>query len=162
MSGFQLAQINIGRLLAPTDSPQLADFMAGLDRINALAETQPGFVWRFTGEGSNNATDVRAFDDPMLAMNMSVWESPQALAAYVYRSDHVTFMRRRREWFAPDPAPLALWWIPAGHIPTPEEGRGRIEALRRDGPSPYAFTFRQLFPPPGANETGAPILDECA
>jgi hypothetical protein len=162
MSGYHLAQINIGRLLAPTDSPQLADFMAGLDRINALAEAQPGFVWRLTGDGANNATDIRAFDDPMLALNMSVWESPQALAAYVYRSEHVSFMRRRREWFEPHPAPLALWWIPAGHIPTPEEGRVRIEALRQDGPTPYAFTFRQLFPPPGRSETGAPILDECA
>jgi heme-degrading monooxygenase HmoA len=162
VSAWQLAQINIGRFLAPTDDPRLADFMDALDRINALAEGQPGFVWRLTGEGSNNATEIRVFDDPMMAMNMSVWESLEALAAFVYRSDHREVMRRRREWFeVPAEAFQALWWVSAGRVPTPHEGRERLEALRRDGPSPFAFTFREPFGPPGA-ATVDPVLDECA
>jgi hypothetical protein len=98
----------------------------------------------------------------MVAMNMSVWESLEALAAFVYRSEHRLFMRRRREWFeAPDALYLALWWVPSGHRPTPAEGRERLETLRRDGPTPYAFSFREPFPAPGG-PAEAPVLDECA
>jgi Domain of unknown function (DUF3291) len=161
MSGHHLAQINIGRLVAPYNSAPLAEFVANLGRINALADSHTGFVWRLTGAG-DDATDVQAFDDPLIAMNMSVWESLEALAAFAYRSAHRDFMRRRREWFEPPAeAYMALWWVPAGHRPTPAEGRARLEALRRDGPTPLAFTFRQPFPPPGANDV-SPILDECA
>ncbi|HEY1425264.1 MAG TPA: DUF3291 domain-containing protein [Caulobacteraceae bacterium] len=161
MSGWRLAQINIGRLVAPYGSPPVAEFVAALPQINALADAQAGFVWRLTGEG-NDATDIRAFDDPMVAMNMSVWESLEALAGFVYRSQHRDFMRRRREWFeAPGEAYMALWWVPADHRPSPAEGRARLEALRRDGPTPFAFSFRQPFPAPGGPEE-APILDECA
>lgn len=161
MSGWQLAEINVGRLVAPYGSPPVAEFVANLPKINALADAQPGFVWRLTGEG-DDATDIQAFDDPMMAMNMSVWESLEALAAFVYRSGHRDFMRRRREWFeAPADAYLALWWVPAGHRPTPAEGRARLEALRRDGPTPFAFSFRQPFPAPDG-PAEAPILDECA
>ena len=161
MSAFQLAQINIGRLVAPYNSPPLAEFVANLGRINALADASPGFVWRLTGAG-NDATDIQAFDDPMVAMNMSVWESLEALAAFAYRSAHRDLMRRRREWFeAPAEAYMALWWVPDGHRPTPAEGRARLEALRRDGPTPSAFSFRQPFAAPGAGGV-EPILDECA
>jgi hypothetical protein len=161
MSGWQLAQINIGRLVAPYGSPPVAEFVASLPKINAVADAQAGFVWRLTGDG-DDATDIQAFDDPMLAMNMSVWESLEALAAFVYRSEHRDFMRRRREWFeAPAGAYMALWWVPAGHRPTPAEGRARLEALQRDGPTPFAFSFRQPFPAPGGLEE-TPILDECA
>jgi hypothetical protein len=158
---FHLAQINVGRLIGPIDSPLVAGFVANLDRINALADGQPGFVWRLTGEG-NNATDIQAFDDPGIALNMSVWESLEALAAFVYRSGHRDVMRRRREWFeAPAEPYMALWWVPAGHIPTPAEGRERLETLQRLGPTPAAFSFREPFAPPGAAAI-APVLDECA
>ncbi len=161
MSGYQLAQINVGRLVAPIGSPQVAEFVANLDRINALADSQPGFVWRLTGAG-NNATDIQAFDDPAIALNMSVWESLEALAAFVYRSDHLGVMRRRREWFeTPAEAYMTLWWVPAGHIPTPAEGRERLETLQRLGPTAAAFSFRHPFPAPGS-ESQDPILDECA
>jgi len=161
MSAFHLAQINIGRLVAPVGSPEVAEFVANLDRINALAEAQPGFVWRLTGEG-DDATDIHAFDDPLVALNMSVWESLQTLAAFAYRSGHRDVMRRRREWFEPPAeAYIALWWVPAGHRPTPAEGRERLEALRRDGPTPFAFSFREPFPAAGAAPP-APVLDECA
>ena len=161
MSAWRLAQINVGRLIAPIDSPLVAEFVANLAPINALADSQPGFVWRLVGEGGD-ATDIQAFDDPRIAVNMSVWESLETLAAFAYRSAHRDVMRRRREWFEVPTQPfVALWWIPAGHIPTPAEGRERLETLQRLGPTAWAFTFRQPFPPPGEAEA-APILDECA
>lgn len=161
--GHHLAEINIGRLAAPLDSPQLKDFVDNLSRINALAEASPGFVWRLTGEG-NNATDIRPFDDdPMMAINMSVWTDLASLGAYVYRSDHVSIMRRRREFFeVPTEAFMTLWWVPAGHVPSVAEGIDRLERFRRHGPTPFAFSFRQPFPPSAAGGPIDPILDECA
>ena len=162
MSRYHLAEINIGRLRAPVGDPMIAEFVANLDRINALADGSPGFVWRLTGAG-NDATDVRPdASDPMLAMNMSVWESVAALGAFVYRSDHLGVMRRRAEWFEKLELYMALWWVPAGHIPTVEEGMARIETLRRLGPTAQAFTFRDPFPAPDAREAPPPVLDECA
>jgi hypothetical protein len=162
MSGFQLAEINIGRLRAPVEDPAIADFVANLDRINALADGAPGFVWRLTGEG-NNATDIRPdADDALMAVNMSVWESVAALGAFVYRSDHLGVMRRRAEWFEKLELYMALWWVPAGHRPTVAEGMARIETLRRLGPTPEAFTFKITYPAPDAQEAPPPVLDECA
>jgi len=162
MSQFHLAEINIGRLRAPVDHPMIADFVANLDRINALADASPGFVWRLTGAG-NDATDIKPDPaDEMMALNMSVWESPQALGAFVYRSDHQPVMRRRAEWFEKLELYIALWWVPIGHIPTVEEGMARIDALRRLGPTAESFTFRTIFPPPDAEVAPPPVLDECA
>ena len=158
-----LAQINIGRLAAPLDGPELKPFVDNLDRINALAETSPGFVWRLTGEG-NNATDIRPFDgDPMMAVNLSVWTDLGSLGAYVYRSGHVEIMRRRREFFeVPAEAFMALWWVPAGQVPTLADAIGRLEHFRRHGPTPYAFSFREPFPPAADLEPIDPVLDQCA
>lgn len=162
MTRYHLAQINIGRLRAPVDDPMIAEFVANLERINALADAAPGFVWRLTGEG-NDATDIRPdAADPLIALNMSVWESVQALGAFVYRSDHLSVMRRRAEWFEKLELYMALWWVPAGHVPTVEEGMGKIETLRRLGPTAEAFTFRDPFPAPDADEAPPPVLDECA
>lgn len=157
---FHLAQLNIGRFRAPTDDPRLADFMGNLDRINALAESSPGFVWRLTGEG-NNATDVRAFDDPMMAVNLSTWGDLESLGAFVYRTAHREIMRRRREWFEAMESYMVLWWVPAGHMPTPAEALERLEILKASGPTADAFTFRNPFPSPDAKPV-APILDKCA
>jgi hypothetical protein len=162
MSRHHLAQINIGRLRAPVDDPMIADFKASLDRINAIADAAPGFVWRLTGEG-NDATDIRpSADDALLAVNMSVWESVAALGAFVYRSDHLPVMRRRAEWFEKMELFMCLWWVPAGHIPTVAEGLARLESLRRLGPTAEAFTFKDPFPAPDAAEPPLPVLDECA
>jgi hypothetical protein len=145
---FHLAQINIGRLRAETDDPMIAEFMAALDGINALAERSPGFIWRFMTE-DGNATAVRPFEDELLLINMSVWESVESLGDYVYRSDHTSYLRRRREWFERiEEAIFALWWVPAGHRPTVAEGIEAIEHLRSCGPTPRAFTFRQPFSQP--------------
>ena len=160
MGGFELAQINIGLFKYPVAAPEMRGFTDNLDRINALAEQQPGFVWRLTGEG-NDATDIRAFDDPMMALNISVWTDIDSLAAFVYRTAHRDVMRGRREWFEPVETYMTLWWVPAGHRPTPAEGRERLETFQRLGPTAEAFSFRHPFPPRGG-DTVQPVLDECA
>jgi len=145
--GLRLAQCNIARLQAPIDAPETADFVAALDSINALAEASPGFVWRLQDD-SGNATSIQAFDDEMLIVNMSVWESVEALSAFTYRSAHKDVLRRRREWFEPmADASVVLWWVPADTLPTVEEAQTRLESLRRDGPTAEAFTFRTVVEP---------------
>jgi hypothetical protein len=147
---FHLAVFNIGRPTAPLDSVQLQAFMDGLDPINALAEQAPGFVWRYTAEGTNNATAARPFDDDVI-VNFGVWESREQLWDFVYRTNHLDFLRRRREWFQHMSEPfLVLWWVPAGHIPTMAEALEKLQQLRQQGPSPAAFTFREPFDPPVA------------
>ena len=144
---LHLAQINVGRLRAPTDDPLVAEFMSALDEINALAERSPGFVWRFQTE-DGNATAVRPYEDESILINMSVWESIETLGDYVYRTDHAAYLRRRREWFERlKEVIVALWWIPAGSHPTVSEGIERLEHLRMNGPTPRAFTFRHPFSP---------------
>lgn len=144
---YQLAQLNIAHLVAPIDSPPLADFVANLDRINALAESSPGFVWRIqTDEG--NATEIDFFG-PDYIVNMSVWEGLEALHNYVYRSAHTEILRRKKEWFhTMDDAHMVLWWVPASHRPTLDEAKLKLEALKANGPSAEAFTFKQAFDAP--------------
>jgi hypothetical protein len=146
---YHLAQVNIGRVRAPLDTPELADFVAALAPINALADASPGFVWRLQTE-DGDATAIRAFDDESVMVNMSVWESLEALADFTYRSAHTAVMRRRREWFHHTDVYLALWWVPAGHRPTVTEAQARLAHLAEHGPTPAAFTFRVPFPPPGS------------
>jgi heme-degrading monooxygenase HmoA len=156
MAAFHLAQCNIGRLLAPLDSPQLAGFVAALERINRMADEAPGFVWRLQTD-AGDATAIRAFEDEMLLVNMSVWESIEALAEFTYRTPHRDVMRRRRQWFERlAGAYLVLWWIPAGTLPAVADAKARLETLRRNGPSPDAFTFRSPFPSPEAWRVGDP------
>lgn len=152
---LHVAQFNIARLLAPTDSPQLADFVALLQPVNRLADVSPGFVWRLqTDEG--DATAIRPYDDDLILINMSVWESVETLRNFVYSSRHLEPLRRRAEWFERmTDHHLVLWWVPAGHIPTIEEGKQRLELLRRLGPSPEAFTFKHPYPPELAGGTSA-------
>ena len=158
---FHLAQFNIARFRLPQEHPVNADFINNLDRVNKDAETQPGFVWRFTGEG-NDALDVQAFEDPNVAVNMSVWTDLDSLGAFVYRNEgHLGIMRRRNEWFEKIEFHLVLWWVDEGHIPSIEEAKQRIELLAQLGPSEKAFTFRKPYPPPSGEQT-QPILDECA
>lgn len=146
---FHLAQLNVARLLAPLESEQLAGFVAQLEPINALADAAPGFVWRLQTE-AGDATSVQAFEDPWMLVNMSVWESLEALRAYVYGGAHAEVMRGRRQWFAKAMRPyMVLWWVPAGHRPNPAEAIGRLDLLGANGPTPDAFTFRTRFPADG-------------
>lgn len=145
---YHLAQINIGRLVAPLDDPRIADFIAQLDPINALAEQSPGFVWRLKSD-SGNATDIAYNDDPFVHVNMSVWKSVEDLRDYVYRSQHAHVLKDRSKWFEKMDKPYyCLWWIPAGHIPIVAEGRERLEHYQLHGPTPYSFWFQKLFPEP--------------
>ena len=154
---FQVAQVNIALPKAPVESPLLADFMALLDPINELADASEGFVWRLqTDEG--NATSIRPFKDERLMVNLSTWESVEALREFVYRSVHVEVMRRRREWFEHMRLYMVLWWVPAGHIPSVEEAKDRLAHLREHGPTPRAFTFREPFGPPDGSD--APLVDD--
>jgi len=150
MARFHLAQVNIGRVRAPLDDPIMDGFRTQLDPINALADRTPGFVWRLQTE-DGNATAIRPYQDELMAINMSVWESLEALKQFVYQSAHVGPLRDRKLWFEPIEGPIqALWWIPAGHIPTVDEAKARLVLLKERGPSPDAFTFRVPFPSPGS------------
>ncbi len=143
-----LAQINIGRLVAPPDDPRVADFVNALDEINALAERSPGFVWRLKSD-SGNALDIRYSEDPLEALNMSVWDSVESLLQYAYASEHIDFLKRRAEWFEKHTKPhYCLWWIPEEHVPTVAEGIERLEHYREHGATEYAFWFSQRFPKP--------------
>jgi hypothetical protein len=156
--GFELAQLNVGRMLAPVESPEIAGFVAQLEPINRLADASPGFVWRLQTD-SGNATDIRPTEDDLFLINMSVWSSIEALRAFTYSTAHVEVLRQRREWFERlATAHLVLWWVPAGHRPTVDEALDRLERLRRDGPTPAAFTFRTPFEP-DASGPGLPLVD---
>jgi hypothetical protein len=147
MSAFQLAQLNVSKLLEPLDSPRLAEFVANIGRINALAEDAPGFVWRLQGDGGD-ATGFRPYGDDYV-VNLTVWQDVDSLHAYAYHSAHADMFRRRNEWFKRSPVPtVAMWWVPAGHIPTMVEARAKLELLRAQGPSAESFTFKLRYPAP--------------
>jgi hypothetical protein len=160
MARYHLAQVNIGRMRAPIGDPIMEGFRTQLDPVNALADRSPGFVWRLQTE-EGNATAIRPYaDDDRMAINMSVWDSLESLRNYVYQSAHVAPLRDRKQWFEPLDGPiLALWWIPAGHIPSVAEAIERLEILKARGPSPEAFTFRQPFPAPGDEQPEGMGLD---
>ena len=145
MSEYHLAQVNIARMLAPIDSPAMADFVNNLDRINNIAEKNPGFVWRLTGD-ENNATALRVFEDDFLIINMSVWESIDALFNFTYASRHSAVLKRKKEWFHKmADMHMCFWYVEAGHEPSPEEAKQRLQYLNSHGESPYAFTFKGKF-----------------
>ena len=147
--GWHLAQVNVALPLEPLDSPRMAAFMAALEPVNAVADASRGFVWRLQTE-DGDATAIRAFGGRLM-INMSVWESVEALRAYVYGDAHAAVLRRRREWFARLGEPeTALWWIPAGAIPTIADAEERLGHLRARGPSPRAFTLREPRPAPSS------------
>src|SRR5262245_13485290 len=162
VADYELAQLNIAVMKEPLDSPVMADFVANLDRINAIAESSPGFVWRLkTDDG--NATALRPLGEQTL-VNMSVWRDVASLNDYVYKSAHTQIMRRRKEWFGRmAEASLVMWWVPAGHRPTIAEAIARLEALRKNGPTPEAFHFGAAFPPPDAQSSPEPFAlgDHC-
>ena len=163
MSACELAQLNIGIIRGPMDSPVMAEFAAGLEHINALADSSPGFLWRLQTE-AGDATTIRPFENENQLLNMSVWQDLEHLRRFVYRSAHAEYLGRRREWFEGiAEAYLVLWWVPRGHRPSVAEAIARLEMLRARGPSPEAFTFRATFPPPDAPASERPgtFADEC-
>ena len=145
-----LAQVNVAKGRGFITSPVMASFVAATGAVNRIADAAPGFVWRMKGEDENELA-MQVFGDPLLVINMSVWESVEALRAYTYTTEHVEIMRRRREWFTRSEGPhLAMWWIAEGTTPTPQEGRDRLNLLRTHGSTEHAFTFSQVFGPPAS------------
>jgi hypothetical protein len=159
---YELAQVNVARLAAPLESPQLADFVANLDPVNAAADAAPGFIWRLATE-AGNATTIQAFEwdaagSVGVIMNMSVWSGPDALADFVLGALHRAVLKRRREWFLlMREAYVACWWVPGGHRPSIAEAEDRIRQLRAHGPSPTVFTLRDRFAPPHLSVAGASV-----
>ncbi|WP_055483478.1 DUF3291 domain-containing protein [Sphaerimonospora mesophila] len=142
---MHLAQLNVAQLIAPLDAPQLADFVAALEPINAIADTAPGFVWRLKGGDQPTDTVKHDYGDHLL-VNFSVWESREALWNFVYRSPHLPVLRRRREWFHRVAEPYTvMWWVPRGYTPSLEEGMARLDLLRSQGPTSEAFTFQDFY-----------------
>lgn len=155
---FELAQVNISRLLAPLDSPELAEFVAALEPVNEVADGAPGFRWRLQTE-DGDATAVRVFEDDWLIVNMSVWESHQALVDFVYGEEHRAVLRGRRQWFAKAvEAMTALWWVPEGHRPTVAEAEAKLVHLRAHGPTAAAFTLREVHGPEGVQPRRVDLL----
>jgi hypothetical protein len=148
MANYHLAQVNIGRIKGPLEGPVMEGFMARLDEINALADASPGFVWRLQ-TSAGNATYFRPYDhDDRLLLNMSVWESVDALKSYVYRTAHAELLRQRQAWFEKLAGVyVALWWVPAGHVPSIDEAKKRLAHLDAHGPTQFAFTFKEVFQP---------------
>ncbi len=145
---FHLAQVNIARARYPLDDDKMAGFVTQLDSINALADAAPGFVWRLQDE-SGRATSFQPYDDPRIIINLSVWESVEALFDFVYKTDHSKVLRRRDDWFEKPQTPhMALWWTPADQRLSTLDGTTRLLHLRQYGPSGSAFTFKTRFPMP--------------
>jgi hypothetical protein len=142
--GRHLAELNIGRLLHPQDDPRVADFMNNLDLVNALAERSQGFIWRMKDE-TGNATSIRAFDDPQMIVNVSVWESVEVLERFVWQTIHKRFYGRRTDWFDKMHGPqFVMWWVQIGHRPLLPEALERLEHLATHGPSEHAFGWESV------------------
>ena len=144
---MQLAQLNIARAKAPLDSPAMKEFMDNLEPVNNIAENSPGYVWRLQDD-SGDATSIHVFDDPLIIVNMSVWESVEALKDFMFKTHHLEFLQRKGEWFVKmEEASHVLWWIESGAIPTEQEAKERLFHLREHGDSVYGFSFRNLHAP---------------
>jgi hypothetical protein len=144
---MHLAELNVGRLLAPTDDPRVAEFMAALDRVNGMGKRMPGFVWMMEGSGEPGTgnTEAKIGGDPQYVSNLTVWESVETLENFVWNTVHRAFYERRQEWFEVlGKMHFVMWWVPAGHRPTLDEALERLEHLRAHGDSDHAFGWKHL------------------
>ena len=145
---MQLAQLNIGKVRFNLESPQMAGFVDNLEPINAIAESSPGFVWRLKDD-SGDATNIEVENNPDIIVNMSVWESVEALKQFMFKTHHIDFLKRKKEWFVPiKEDSYVLWWVPEGHTPTVQEAMDKLEYLRQHGETPEAFSFKSSFAKP--------------
>lgn len=146
-AGHHLAQINIGRLVAPTDDPRVAVFMNALDTVNGIGKRSPGFVWMMEGSGEPGTgnTDAKIDGDPRFVSNLTVWEDVASLENFVWNTVHRQFYARRAEWFEVLGKPhFALWWVPAGHRPTLDEALARLNHFETHGNTDHAFGWSHL------------------
>jgi Domain of unknown function (DUF3291) len=153
-----LAQVNVARLRAPLDDPSMREFAAGIAPIHRLAWTSPGFVWQLRTDGAHGVC-VQPADGGPVFVNLTVWRDYEALHAFTYRGPHAGYLKRKTRWFVATPQPsTALWWLPAGRIPTVDDALARLRHLRTHGPTPRAFSLRRRFHPDGrpVRRTGTP------
>ncbi len=144
---MHLAQLNIAKARAPLDDPQMAEFVENLEPVNTLADNSSGFVWRLQDD-SGDATSINAFDDPAIIVNMSVWDSVDSLKRFLFKTHHLVYLKRKTEWFEKLPvASHVLWWIEVGHIPSLDEAKARLQYLRKNGESAYAFGINGKYDP---------------
>jgi hypothetical protein len=144
---FQLAEINIAKAKGPMDAEVMKVFSDNLEPINQIAESSPGFVWRLKDD-SGNATGIQPYDDPDMIINLSVWESIETLKAFMFKTHHIDFLKRKKEWFNDmSEANYALWWVPLGHQPDIEEAKSRLLHLQKNGESKQAFSFKKIYEP---------------
>jgi hypothetical protein len=144
---MHLAELNIGRLIAPTDDPRVKEFMDNLDRINGLGKKMPGFVWMMEGSGEpgKGNTETNIGGDPQFVSNLTVWEDVQSLERFVWGTIHRKFYERREEWFEIlGKMHFVMWRVPVGHRPTLDEGLARLELRERNGDSDEAFGWSWL------------------
>ena len=155
MSKFHLAQINIGRTLAPLDAPLMKEFTDFLAPVNKLGQDSPGFVWQLKEETGGASSYMKTpFDDDGYIVNMTVWENIESLRGFIFGTVHSYFLKNRSKWFEKaTQIQVVLWWIPVGHIPTLEEAKVKIDLINKNGSSPEAFSFQKLF-----DENGKQIL----
>jgi len=139
-----IAQLNVGRAVDVLDGPRMAGFIGALDRVNAIAERSPGFVWRLQSD-AGNATDIKLTDDPLFIINLSVWETQADLERFVWQTVHKRFYDQKAKWFEPHAdAHFVMWWVAAGHRPSAQEALVKLDALRADGPSPDIFGWESI------------------
>jgi uncharacterized protein DUF3291 len=138
-----LAQFNIARIKYPLDDPRMKEFVDNVARVNGLADTIPGFIWRLQDE-SGNAMSMRVYNDPRILPNLTLWEDVAALERFVWQTLHKRFYGRREEWFERIETPLVLWFVPQGHRPSMAEGVERLEYLKAHGPSDHAFGWDRI------------------
>jgi hypothetical protein len=144
---YNLAQLNIAKMLAPIDDPIMFEFVNNLERINDIAERSNGFIWRLKSE-QDNATAIRVFEDESLIINMSVWKDLKSLFDFTYNTGHAAIMKRKKEWFSKmKPMHMVLWFVEDGKVPTPKDAKQRLAYLRKHGETPYAFSFKKRYTP---------------
>ena len=142
---MHIAQFNISIEKTTLDDPAMKDFVDSLERVNQMADQAEGFVWRLHDD-SGNATAMRVYDDKRIIFNLSVWKSIEVLKQFVYNNQHMSLLKRRRDWFHQNPKrSYVLWWVPENHTPSVEEAKARLHHLQENGPTPFAFTFDQVF-----------------
>lgn len=148
MSQYHLAQLNIATAIASMESEVMSEFVENLERINQLGEDSPGFVWRLKDE-TGDATSIQVYDNPNVIVNLTVWQDPDSLKHFIFKTDHANFLKRKKQWFESSrEATYVLWWIPAGHLPDLAEAKGKLEHLRDHGETTHAFSFKRLFSSP--------------
>ncbi|WP_299148661.1 DUF3291 domain-containing protein [uncultured Dokdonia sp.] len=146
---YHLAQLNVARMKGVSiEDPEMKDFRDNTDRVNELAESSPGFIWRDIIV-TEAAPAPNALNDEQVLINFSVWVDVASLREFTYKTFHSAIMKRQKEWFQKyGTAHYVLWWIKAGTTPTAQEGLEKLELLQKHGASKEAFTFKEVYEKP--------------